>query len=124
MIQEPDSLSPASTMSWDELGGSNGNQHPDPDYRYDLGFPRSDTLEAARSPRGTTGGVVFFEGGPGARGAAIYGLRNIGGTYVLYGRIFDKHEDLGGTDDPIGFPRSDPQKAARSGAGTGADGVF
>jgi uncharacterized protein with LGFP repeats len=110
---------------FEQLGGTDGNAHPDPDYRYFLGFPRSDTVDAARNPwTGWTGGVVFFEGQPNERGAAIYGIRDRGGTYVVYGRIFDRHEDLGGTDDPIGFPISDPLKAGRSGAGTGAEGVY
>jgi len=100
-----------------ELGGCEGNQQRDPDLRYHPGLPDDNIALAAANPKtGQTGIIGRFEG------CQIYGVRGRG-TFVVAGKISDKFEVLGGTDDPAGFPVSDRVKTGPSGVTLGVEGV-
>lgn len=100
-----------------ELGGCQGNRHRDPDLRYHPGLPDDNIGPAATNPAtGQTGILGRFEG------CQIYGVRGRG-TFVVDGKISEKFELLGGTDDPIGFPIADRVKMGSSGVAPGVEGV-
>jgi uncharacterized protein with LGFP repeats len=74
-----------------------------------LGFPISQEGEASPSPKGTTGQVQRFEGGPeDSPPISIYCSPH--GAYPVWGEIARRYEALGGTTSSLGFPISSEQE--------------
>ena len=63
----------------------------------ELGIPEMNKESGARSPQGTTGEYQGYERG------SIY--KSSHGTYVVYGKIEERHKSRGGTGGRYGYPR-------------------
>lgn len=99
-------------FTWGAIGECYERLHSTHGY---LGFPTSDELDAAPSPRKTEGRYQEFEGG------TIY-RRSRAGAHSVHGEIGALFHAKGGTRSRLGFPMADEHSAARSPQGT--DGVY
>ncbi len=101
-----------SHFTWGGIGECYERLHSTRGY---LGFPTSDELDAAPSPRKTEGKYQEFEGG------TIYWCSSAG-AHPVHGEIRALFHEKGGTGSRLGFPVTDEHSAARSPQGT--DGVY